>query len=120
MQYIYQFLIILAFSFLGEQLSKWIPLPIPASVYGLVLLFAALQLRIVKLKHVEQGGSFLQSLLPLLFVAPAVNLLSCWDLIAPHLLSIAAIVIGSTAVVFLVSGKLTQSLLGRKGRKGNG
>ena len=42
MKYLSQFLIILGFTFLGEALQRIIPLPIPASIYGLTLLFAAL------------------------------------------------------------------------------
>ena len=49
MKYLRQFLIILLFSFLGEGLKALLPLPVPASIYGLVLLFAALELGIIKL-----------------------------------------------------------------------
>lgn len=41
-KYIFQFGRILAFCFLGEVLHVVLPLPVPASVYGLVLLLAAL------------------------------------------------------------------------------
>lgn len=44
MKHLRQFLIILFFSFLGEGLKALLPLPVPASIYGLVLLFAALEL----------------------------------------------------------------------------
>ena len=53
MKYLSQFLIILGFSLIGEALQRIVPLPIPASVYGLVLLFAALCLKIVKLEQVK-------------------------------------------------------------------
>lgn len=39
MKFISQFGVILALSFLGEVLHRWIPLPVPASIYGIVLLF---------------------------------------------------------------------------------
>ena len=39
MKYLTQFLRILAFTLAGELLQRLVPLPIPASVYGLVLLF---------------------------------------------------------------------------------
>ena len=41
MKYLYQFLVITLITFLGETLNRLIPLPIPAAVYGLVLLFLA-------------------------------------------------------------------------------
>lgn len=115
MQYLYQFLLIMGFTYLGEVLNRVIPLPIPAAVYGLVLLFLALSTGIVKLKAVETAGNWMIGIMSILYVAPVVNLLGCWDLIAPNLLSVSVIVVVSTVVVFAVSGKVTQWLLGRKG-----
>lgn len=117
MEILRQFLIILGFSFLGEVLHQCIPLPVPASVYGLVLLFLALQTGVVKLKQVKRVGDFLLKLMPLLFIAPAVNLLDCWDLIAPCLLPVAVIVLVSTMAVFVLSGRLTQWIVGRKEKR---
>ena len=41
MKYLRQLLIILIFSFIGEVLHSLIPIQVPASIYGLVLLFIA-------------------------------------------------------------------------------
>ena len=64
MKYLTQFLRILAFTLAGELLQRLVPLPIPASVYGLVLLFAALNTGLVKLEQVKDAGGFLISILP--------------------------------------------------------
>lgn len=116
MKYLYQFAAILAFTFLGETLNRLIPLPIPAAVYGLVLLFLALQLRIVKLEHIKTAGDWLVGIMGILFVAPTVNLLGCWDAIAPHILPVTVIVLTSTVVVFAAAGLVTK-LLTRKEEK---
>lgn len=58
MKYVRQFLIILVISFIGELLRYYIPLKIPASIYGLVLLFAALELRIIKLVSIRETSRF--------------------------------------------------------------
>ena len=42
MKYFRQFFIILAISFVGEILHMVLPLPVPASIYGLVLMLLAL------------------------------------------------------------------------------
>lgn len=52
-KYLFQFARILAFCFLGEILHAVLPLPIPASVYGLILLLLALRFGIVKLEQVK-------------------------------------------------------------------
>ena len=116
MKYLYQFAIIISFTFLGETLNRLIPLPIPAAVYGLVLLFLALQLRIVKLEHIKTAGDWMIGIMGILFVAPTVNILGCWDKIAPYLLPITVIVLTSTVVVFAVAGLVTK-LLTRKEEK---
>lgn len=98
----------------GEALQRLLPLPIPASVYGLALLFAALCLGLVKLDQVKTTGNFLSSLLPILFVSPTVGIVENWELIRPQLLPIALLLAASTVVTFGISGKLTQILI-RKG-----
>lgn len=115
MKYIKQFSYILLFSFLGEVLQSLIPLPIPAAIYGIVLLLFALLTGLLKLEKVAETAHFLISLLPILFVAPVVNILTYWELIAPHWLPISIIVIVSTLLVFAVSGLVTQALLKKKG-----
>lgn len=117
MKYLYQFAIIVGFSFLGETLNRVIPLPIPAAVYGLVLLFLALQLRIVKLEHIRTAGDWMIGIMGILFVAPTVNLLGCWDKIAPYLLPITVIVLSSTVVVFGVAGLVTKLLTRKEDEK---
>ncbi len=119
MKYLTQFLIILAFTALGEFLAYLIPLPIPAAIYGIVLLLIALCTGLLKPKHIDQTARFLTSLLPLLFVAPTVSILSCWGIIQANLVGICVIVAVSTGVVFLISGLVTNLLL-KKGGDGRG
>lgn len=115
MKYLSQFLIILGFTLTGEALQRLIPLPIPASVYGIVLLFGALCLGVVKVSQVKDVGNFLISLLPLLFVSPTVGIVESWPLIRPQLLPIVLLLLGSTIAVFGISGGVTQLLLKKKG-----
>ena len=116
MKYLRQILLILVFSLLGELLHALIPAPVPASIYGMVLLFLALALKIVKLPQVSDAGGFLVSILPLLFVAPIVSLMDCWDLVKPRLVPILIILIASTILCFAVSGRVTQAVMDhRKG-----
>lgn len=114
MKYLLQICLIFLFSFLGEVLHSVIPFPIPASIYAMVLLFAALALRIVPLKAVKEAGGFFTSILPVLFVAPMVNLMDCWDLVRDNLLPIGVIMVVTTVLVFAVSGLVTQWLTGKK------
>ena len=115
MKYITQILYILFFSALGEFLQTVIPLPIPAAVYGLVLLLIALCTGVVKEQKVAEVSSFLISILPVLFVPPAVNILRYWNIISPHIAAICIIVPVSTVIIFAVSGPVTKWLQSKKG-----
>ena len=110
MKYLKQLLLIGTFSMVGELLAKVIPLPVPAAIYGLVLLFLALLTGLVKLEQVSDTAHFLISVMPLFFVAPTVKLLGYWDVIAPALVPICVVLITSTIVVFAVAGIVTQAM----------
>ena len=115
MKYLSQFLIILGFTFLGEALQRIVPLPIPASVWGLALLFGALCLKLVRVEQVKEAGGFLTSILPILFVSPTVGIVEHWGLIRDQFLPIALLLIASTVLTFGISGKVTGILLKKGG-----
>lgn len=108
MKYIRQFAIIMLFSFLGEICHLVIPLPIPASIYGMVLLFICLALKVLTVEEIKETGTFLVGLLPLLFVVPTVGLMGYWELIQGNLLQIAIVIVVTTFLTFGVSGLLTK------------
>ena len=99
---------IFGFTLLGEALHRLLPLPIPAAVYGLVLLFVALCLKLVKVEQINKVSDFLLTILPILFVSPAVNLLESWGIVAPPVIPIALLVVSSTVLVFAVAGVVSQ------------
>ena len=111
MKYLTQFLRILAFTLAGELLQRLVPLPIPASVYGLVLLFGALNTGLVKLEQVKDAGGFLISILPILFVSPAVGILDNWEAIRGALIPILALTLLSTVLTFGIAGRATQAMM---------
>lgn len=114
MKWMKQFGIILLISFVGEILEKWIPLPIPASIYGIILLFLCLKLNIIPHEAVHETGKFLIEIMPLMFIPAAVGPLETWDVIAPAWLEYVAVTVISTWVVMIVSGRVTQFVIRRK------
>ena len=118
MRYLRQFLWIIGFTLAGEVLHAALPLPIPAAVWGLVLLFLALESGRLPLASVADCGQFLLGLMPLLFIAPAVGLVDIWPMLASVWPAVLGIVVLSTAVVFAVAGKVTQALLGHREQEG--
>ena len=117
MKYIPQFLYILSFSFIGEVLQKAIPLPIPAAIYGLVLLLIALATGLLKLRQVEDAANWLISVMPILYVPICVKILEYWGAISQNAAAIITITVVSTFLVFAVSGLVTQWLMRRRAAK---
>ena len=111
MALIRQFAIIAGVSCLGEGLRLLIPLPIPASVYGLVLMLLGLMTGVIRLEKVQYGAAFLIEIMPLLFVPAAVGLTESWTQLAPVCLPVLAITLLTTVIVMGCVGKTTQGIL---------
>ncbi|MDE6896503.1 MAG: CidA/LrgA family protein [Lachnospiraceae bacterium] len=114
MKYIRQFLWILLFSFAGELLKYVIPLPVPASIYGLLLLLLALVTGILRLESVKETSKFLIEIMPLMFIPAAVGLLESWDALSGILIQVLTATVVSTVLVMGVSGMVTQALIRKK------
>lgn len=113
MKYIKQFAVIALVTFLGECLNLLIPLPVPASIYGMVLLFLSLQTGILKLAQIEETADLLLGVMPIFFISPTVSLMSSIGVIKDSLLGVIVVCIISTAVVMVVTGLVAQAVIRR-------
>ena len=116
MKYVFQFARILAFCLAGELLHRLLPFPIPGSIYGLILLLAALKTGLVKREQVSETGHFLTGILPLLFVPGTVGIIEHADTVRSAWLPILIALVPVTLAVFFVSGTVTEKILRRKDR----
>ena len=82
MKYLRQFGIILGVTCAGEIMKYFIPLPIPGSIYGLILMFLLLLMRVIKVEHVKETGEFLIEIMPLMFIPAGVGLVTSWNQLA--------------------------------------
>ena len=114
MKYLKQVLIILAFTALGELLSYLIPFPIPAAIYGIVLLLIALSTGLLKTEQVKDASGFFISIMPVLYVPACVRILEYWGMISKNLTAIITITVVSTFLVFAVSALVTKCFTKKK------
>lgn len=114
MKLIRQFGIILAITFAGEVLKGLLPLPIPVSIYGLLLMLVLLITGILPLEAVQDAGKFLIEIMPVLFVPAAVGLLDSWPSLQAVLLPVSVITVVTTIFVMAVSGLATQAVIRRE------
>ena len=123
-KYIFQFARITAFCLAGEVLAAVLttraaraPLPIPASVYGLLLLVAALKFGVLKLEQVRETGLFLTGIFPLLFVPAAAGVMELGSQLMNLLLPAVLAIVPITALVMAVTGMVAQKCAGGKEHK---
>ena len=117
MKYLFQAAMIMLVTLAGELLHLLIPLPVPASIYGLVIMLACLKLRVIRLEQVEGAGEFLLEIMPVLFIPAAVGLIATWGQLQAMLVPVIVITVVTTFVVMAVTG-WTAQLAMKKGQRG--
>ena len=106
MKVLRQFLIILMISLLGEILNRILPFPVPASVYGLVLMLAALMTGVIRVPQVKEASVILIELMP-----AAVGLMTAWDKLRPVVVPVIVITFVTTLLVMGVTGIVTEKVI---------
>lgn len=115
MKYLKQFLIILVISYAGELLKYVLPLPIPASIYGMVILLVGLLTGWIALDAVKDVGKFLIEIMPVMFIPAGVGLMSSWGILKPLILPVSIITVVTIVTVMAATGKVSQWII-RKGK----
>lgn len=118
MKLLRQFLIILLVAFVGEALKALLPLPVPASVWGLVLMLLCLCTGLIRVDQVERAADFLIVIMPVMFVPAAVGLTESWDQLQPVLIPVLVIMVLTTVLVMVVTGHVTQFVMKRREKRG--
>ena len=117
MKILRQFVIILLISFLGELLKAALPLPVPASVWGLILMLAALKTGVLKLSQVSDAAVFLIEIMPVMFIPAGVGLMSSFSVLRPVLVPVCVITLVTVITVMVVTGRCSQWIIRREKRK---
>ncbi|MGI6007449.1 MAG: CidA/LrgA family protein [Ruminococcus sp.] len=120
MKYLMQIMIIGGITFAGEMLHVLIPLPVPASVYGMVILFICLCLGAIKEEQIEDTAQWLLAIMPVMFIGPGVEIMEHYTKIADSLIPFAVVVLISTVLVMAATGLTVQGVMAlkKKGKKG--
>ena len=111
MKLVKQFLIILVISFVGELLKYLLPLPIPASIYGMVLLFIGLMTGLIKLEAVKESGIFLIEIMPVMFIPAGVGLMTSWETLQAIIVPVSIITVLTIITVMIATGWVSQAII---------
>ena len=102
------FLLIVLFLSFGKLISAYLPVPFPASIIGLILLFIALSTSLVKVEWITMSGNFILKYMALLFIPIGVGLLNYFDLIISHWLVIVLSLLFTTLFIMFLVGHFYQ------------
>ena len=116
MKYAYQVMIIGGISFAGELLNRLLPLPVPASVYGMVILLVCLCTKVIRLNQIQETADFMLVAMPLVFVGPGVALMESFGLMKDSLVGIIVISVVSMLLVMVITGLIAQFFVIKKRR----
>lgn len=119
MKFLMQFSRILTISLAGELLKMILPLPIPASVYGLILMLVCLSTGVLKVNQVKEAAVFLIEIMPVMFIPAAVGLVNAWGALQPVFFQVIITILVTTVLVMVVTGKTTQFIMKKSGGKTN-
>lgn len=117
MKFIKQLAIILSVSLIAELMEKLIPLPVAASIYGLVLMLAGLITKIIPLEKVEGAADFLVEIMPIMFVPPTVGIMTSAEALQQMLVPLCVISVASTILIMAVTGRVSQEIIRRSDKK---
>ena len=112
-----EFAIILGVTLAAEMLHAILPLPVPASIYGMVLMLVLLMTGLIKLDKVKRAGSFLLEIMPVVFIPAVAGLMEIVLDMKGALLPIAAVIVLTTVIVMAVTGRTAQWIIMREAGK---
>ena len=117
MKYIKQLATIIMVCFAGEIIRYIVPLPVPGSIWGLVLMFILLVTGAVKLEKVETVADFLVDCMPIMFVPGGVGLMRSWSTLKSMLPAAVCSIVLVTPFIMVVTGKVTQKMIEKRESK---
>lgn len=111
MRYLKQLFIILSISFVGELLNRFVPIPVPASIYGMGIMLLLLGTKILKVESVRDTAKYLIEIMPCMFIPAGVGLMTKWATLQAFLIPITVVIVVTTVIVMAVTGKAAQAII---------
>ncbi len=118
MKILKQLSIILVIWSLGEYMSYFIKdmLSIPGSIIGMILLFLALQFKIIRLNQIEEVSNFFLDNIAFFFVPAGVSLINSLEIIKDNLFLFLVVIFVSTFIVMYTTSLVVQNVITKKGK----
>jgi len=115
MTYLSQLAIIIGITYASEVIVNVFKIPFPGSVLGMLVLFACLKLKWIKLSSIKESGEMLLNHLPIMFVPLGVGIYQYADHIKNEAVALIAIIMVTTVIVMSVTGLAVQRIKRKSG-----
>ena len=112
-----QFLIILVINFAGVIIQNIFHLPLPGTILGMLILFVLLWTKALKVESIEKVCDFPILNMIIFFLPPAVELLEYMALLKTGFLKIIILLIATTVITMIVTGKTVDFCIKRMEKK---
>lgn len=115
MKFFLQFTIIGIMCLAGQIIASVLPFPFPASVIGMILLFALMNLNVVKVSYIRETATWLYTNIALYFIPVIVKIILCWDVLKNVFFQVLFICLFTTVTTFMVTAytvRLVNKLTG--------
>ena len=117
MKFFRESILLLSIYFAGEILSKFLNLPKPGNIVGMILLFVLLTSNIIKVEKVENLANFFLDHLAFFFIPASVGLMTSFASLKGSIFKIILLCILTTIIVIAVTGITVQFICNRKSVK---
>lgn len=108
MNFLEQFAILIAALFAGSVLKAILPLPIPETIYGMVILFILFLTKILKTSDVKRASETILENMSFLFVPAGVGIIENFDLFRQNFFAMFVITLITASIAMIVSMKLVS------------
>ncbi|MDF2934785.1 MAG: CidA/LrgA family holin-like protein [Paenibacillaceae bacterium] len=111
-----QVICFILYSMLINAVTAALHLPVPGSIVGIVLLFALLHFKVIKLEWVDLGSKWLLAEMLLFFIPPVVGIVEYKDLMLENGLRITLVIVFSILCVMVITGLIAEKLSAHEGK----
>ncbi|CAO96344.1 murein hydrolase regulator LrgA [Erwinia tasmaniensis] len=116
-QYLRAFFVIWLCLYAGRGVAWLLPIAIPASILGMLLLFILLSANILPLAWVKPGCNLLIRYMALLFVPISVGIMDHMDILSAQFAPIVISCAVGTLIVLMTTGMVAQRMDNRHSRR---
>ncbi|GAB6616243.1 antiholin-like murein hydrolase modulator LrgA [Bacillus cereus] len=102
-----------AIMLISNIIATHLPIPMPSSVIGLVILFSLLCLKVIKLEQVESLGTALTGIIGFLFVPSGISVINSLGVMGQYFVQILTVIVVATVILLAVTGLFAQFILGK-------